>query len=511
MPATKLSALLELAATPATDDELYIRDVSEIAADESKRITVNNVSSFYDARTATMTNKTLTSPVIGTQLTFDQTTADYTLTWANPGAARAISIPDPGGTDVFVFRDMTQTLAGKTLTTPTIAATGWTNANHAHAAANSGGQVGAADLSGTTLAAGVTASSLTSVGALTSLTITGLIDVDNRLRFDTGVAVTAGEYAVQRDADVTNQLHFNVPTGAGYEWSVNDVAEMLLSATNLTPGANDGNALGSATVSWADLFLASGGVINFNNGNLTMTHAAGVMTATGAWTFAGAATFSASGTAVQVAGGSNLAVGTNSAPQTINGLDISGSGSALGVSVTNNGRLILQGNAAEVIMNNPSGSAGLRIGYFGVSTTQFLLQALNDSLVAIDTMFGYTYSTRILLMGPLSMSFLTNVAKLGGTATRATTEGTNHHDIFDGTAPVGTLTNGISLYSTAGELRVMDSGGTATLLSPHDEDGYWVFDSVDINGKRLKIHMERFMRKLEEHFGWGLIEEMNNA
>ena len=38
--ATKLSALTELAVAPATGDELLIRDVSEAAADESKRITV---------------------------------------------------------------------------------------------------------------------------------------------------------------------------------------------------------------------------------------------------------------------------------------------------------------------------------------------------------------------------------------------------------------------------------------------------------------------------------------
>lgn len=36
----KLSELTELTATPATDDEFYIRDVSEVAALESKRITV---------------------------------------------------------------------------------------------------------------------------------------------------------------------------------------------------------------------------------------------------------------------------------------------------------------------------------------------------------------------------------------------------------------------------------------------------------------------------------------
>lgn len=39
----KLSELTELAATPAVDDEVYIRDVSEAAANESKRITTANL------------------------------------------------------------------------------------------------------------------------------------------------------------------------------------------------------------------------------------------------------------------------------------------------------------------------------------------------------------------------------------------------------------------------------------------------------------------------------------
>ena len=43
MPDSKLSALVELAAAPATADEVYIRDVSEPAADESKRITIANL------------------------------------------------------------------------------------------------------------------------------------------------------------------------------------------------------------------------------------------------------------------------------------------------------------------------------------------------------------------------------------------------------------------------------------------------------------------------------------
>ena len=44
MADVKLSALTELAATPAVNDELYIRDVSEAATNESKRITMSYIN-----------------------------------------------------------------------------------------------------------------------------------------------------------------------------------------------------------------------------------------------------------------------------------------------------------------------------------------------------------------------------------------------------------------------------------------------------------------------------------
>jgi len=75
--------------------------------------------------TQTLTNKTLTSPtitdpsmtspVIDTSLILKQTTANYTLTWADPALARALSIPDPGGDDTFCFLAATQTLTNKTI------------------------------------------------------------------------------------------------------------------------------------------------------------------------------------------------------------------------------------------------------------------------------------------------------------------------------------------------------------------------------------------------------------
>ena len=45
----------------------------------------------------------------------------------------------------------------------------------------------------------------------------------------------------------------------------------------LYPSTDDGAALGDTSHNFSDLFLASGAVINFNNGNLTLTHSSGVL------------------------------------------------------------------------------------------------------------------------------------------------------------------------------------------------------------------------------------------
>lgn len=60
------------------------------------------------------------------------------------------------------------------------------------------------------------------------------------------------------------------------------VAPSTVFSTSIMPDANDGAAIGSATVSWSDLFLASGGVINWNNGDVTITHSSNTLTFGGA-------------------------------------------------------------------------------------------------------------------------------------------------------------------------------------------------------------------------------------
>jgi len=98
--------------------------------------------------------------------------------------------------------------------------------------------------------------------------------------------------------------------------------------------------------------------------------------------------------------------------------------------------------------------------------------------------------------------------KLGATTARGTTEGTNTLSLFNGTAPVGILTNGGSIYSSGGELFVIDAGGTATQISPHDRDGNWVFNSTNTTtGKKLKIDVEKLLRFLNSYFGTDFIHE----
>lgn len=77
---------------------------------------------------------------------------------------------------------------------------------------------------------------------------------------------------------------------------------------NITPLASDGAALGTSSLMWSDLFLASGGVVNWNNGDVTLTHSADTLAFAGAasgYTFDNFITLSGAAAALNVSTGTS--------------------------------------------------------------------------------------------------------------------------------------------------------------------------------------------------------------
>ncbi|KKK68998.1 hypothetical protein LCGC14_2938430, partial [marine sediment metagenome] len=96
-------------------------------------------------------------------------------------------------------------------------------------------------------------------------------------------------------ADGTNQLHLNVPTGATFELSVNDVVEMTLSATAVDFQGNSITTTGggSLTGTWTD--LGSVTTVDVNGGTIDGTTIGGAVVAAGSFSAIVGTTITGSG------------------------------------------------------------------------------------------------------------------------------------------------------------------------------------------------------------------------
>ena len=120
----------------------------------------------------------------------------------------------------------------------------------------------------------------------------------------------------------------------------------------------------------------------------------------------------------------------------------------LGIAGNANTALSLANGNAEIFQSIRA-SGGEEILLFAISGSLGLYSYSNTPLV-----FGTNNADRARI------DTVGNVL-IGGTAARGTTVGTKHLDLFNGTAPAGTLTNGISLYSDSGDLKFMNAAGDA--------------------------------------------------
>ena len=138
------------------------------------------------------------------------------------------------------------------------------------------GTIASGTWEGTTIAVDQGGTGLTSTGG------TSGEDVDHGLSVDaaqTGIT-SAYNTSLKMGRDSQNLIDF-ATTDNKIILRVNNVDEVELVENALSPVTSDGVALGTGSLMWSDLFLASASVINFNNGDVALTHSSNAVTLSG--------------------------------------------------------------------------------------------------------------------------------------------------------------------------------------------------------------------------------------
>jgi hypothetical protein len=94
------------------------------------------------------------------------------------------------------------------------------------------------------------------------------------LDFEGDVDVGGDTLSFNAAATIDTSGNNNLSLSAG-------TADVVVTASNLAPASNDGSAIGVSGTAWSDLFLASGAVVNFNAGDVTLTHSSNTLTVAG--------------------------------------------------------------------------------------------------------------------------------------------------------------------------------------------------------------------------------------
>ncbi len=96
------------------------------------------------------------------------------------------------------------------------------------------------------------------------------------LTFNSNTGVLTSASSVLTTTDINGGTIDGVTIGGSSAGAITGTT--ITANTGFMPDANDGAYLGQSGTAFSDLFLADGGVINWNAGNATLTHSAGLLT-----------------------------------------------------------------------------------------------------------------------------------------------------------------------------------------------------------------------------------------
>ena len=249
--------------------------------------------------------------------------------------------------------------------------------------------------------------------------ITVYVDpVTHRMLVSAGTATPGG---------LDTQVQFNdagtIAGDAGLTY--NKTTDALSVNGGILPISNDTGAIGSATLSFSDLYLASGALLNFANGNSVITHSSGILTvSTGDLRVTTAGTNSAS--VVTVGGTQTLTNKTLTSPVINTGtigtslLPTSNDGAPLGDTTHNFSDLFLASGAvinyanSDVVITHTSGILTMGTGEIRITTVgtnaASVITVGSTSTLTNKTLTSPTLTTPVL--GTPSSGNLTNCTAL---------------------------------------------------------------------------------------------------
>lgn len=213
---------------------------------------------------------------------------------------------------------------------------------------------------------GIAATGLSVTGGATGISLTGAAEGS---RAAVAVLSSGTNEGLSIDAKGSGTIRLGASSTGAVEFSRAAV-----------PTASDGAALGSSSLMWSDLFLASGAVLNFNNGNYTLTHSSGVLVTTGKFQVGGFLGSNGAGTGSYPAlfgtsaGGALRLTETGTAGTSVAATDITGSGSFKALELSGSSITISQGPA---IVSNATASSSTTTGALTVGGGVGIVGALN--------------------------------------------------------------------------------------------------------------------------------------
>ena len=132
---------------------------------------------------------------------------------------------------------------------------------------------------GTVTAAAETGDTSCSVALVTDVSGSLPLKTNTNLTFNASTGVLTSASAVLTTADINGGTADNVVIGGSTAAAITGTT--ITANTGLMPDANDGAYLGQAGTAFSDLFLAEGGVINWDSSDLTLTQTGNDLTLAG--------------------------------------------------------------------------------------------------------------------------------------------------------------------------------------------------------------------------------------